>query len=161
MTPRARRATSADLENALHLLEQAAAAVTLERGGHVHVQREFPTPPYADHLAALLHDPAACVAVGTVDDVVVGIAIATVETLRDSSSLARLEVLWVEPDAREVGLGEELIGLVTEWAEQLGATCLDAYALPGSRETKNFLEAAGFSARLLVMHRRLGDRRSR
>ena len=109
-------------------------------------------------MAAFVDDAAACVALGTVDEVVVGLAIATVETLRDSSVLARLHLLWVAPDAREVGLGEELLGLVTDWARELGAARLDAYALPGNRETKNFLESAGFSARLIVMHRRIGDR---
>ncbi|MGD0083002.1 MAG: GNAT family N-acetyltransferase [Acidimicrobiales bacterium] len=158
MTPRARRATREDLTSLAYLLQQAAGAVVLERGGHVFVHREFAPPSTGSQLAAFVDDAAACVALGTVDEVVVGLAIATVETLRDSSVLARLHLLWVEPDAREVGLGEELLGLVTDWARELGAARLDAYALPGNRETKNFLESAGFSARLIVMHRRIGDR---
>ena len=32
---------------------------------------------------------------------------------------------------------------------------VDATALPGDRLTKNFFESNGFTARLLIMHRRL------
>ncbi len=157
MTPEAHLATSADLVAAARVLEQASSAVRLERGGSVFVDREFVAPPYEERLGLFLNDPATCLAVGTLEDVIAGIAIAVVETLRDSSRLARLEILWVEPEAREIGLGEALVDVVTSWASGLGASHLDAYALPGGRETKNFLEAAGFSARLIVMHRRLGD----
>jgi hypothetical protein len=34
---------------------------------------------------------------------------------------------------------------------------IDAFALPGMRETKNFFEGSGFTARLLVMHRQAVD----
>ena len=38
---------------------------------------------------------------------------------------------------------------------------MDAMALPGHRSAKNFFEESGFTARKLVMHHRLGERRSR
>jgi len=64
-------------------------------------------------------------------------------------------VIYVDPAAREVGVGENLLAAVAEWAGEHGAGTLDVPVLPGIRESKNFLEGAGFVARLLVMHRRL------
>lgn len=156
VTVTARAATTADLPDVAQLLADGSAAVSDERGGHVFVNREALEPPYEDRLSALLGDATAAIAIGAVDDVAMGCALARVETLRDGTVLARLEHLWVEPGAREVGLGGELIDLVMKWACEVGATRLDAYALPGNREAKNFLETAGFSARLIVMHRTIG-----
>jgi GNAT superfamily N-acetyltransferase len=95
-----------------------------------------------------------------VDDVTLGVVMCRLEALGDGSRLARLEWMWVDPGARELGLGAELMDLVVGWAGERGATRLDAHALPGNREAKNFLEQAGFSARLIVLHRRLEDRGS-
>lgn len=151
----ARVATKRDVAAVAELLSDSAAIVAGERGGAIFVHRETP----AEDLSALLADPAAFVAVGAVDGVTLGSALAKLETLRDGTVLARLEYLWVEHGAREVGLGGELIDLVTRWALEAGASCLDAYALPGNRGAKNFLETAGFSARLIVMNRKLGEQR--
>jgi GNAT superfamily N-acetyltransferase len=54
-----------------------------------------------------------------------------------------------------VGVGEELVNSIAAWAERQGAVAIDVAVLPGMREAKNFLEKAGFAARLLVMHRRI------
>ena len=43
-----------------------------------------------------------------------------------------------------------------EWCTARGCTDVDALALPGDRSTKQRLEAAGFTARLLTLSRRLG-----
>ena len=99
----------------------------------------------ADHL----------VLVGTIDDVVVGFAVAAVEVLADETRLVRIDNMFVEADARAVSVGEHLLGAVEVWAREVGAEAIDACALPGARTTKNFFEGHGFSARLLVMHRRL------
>ncbi len=61
----------------------------------------------------------------------------------------------MEPDAREVGVGEAVLARALEWATARGCIGVDAWALPGERATKNFFEAAGFTARLLVVHRSL------
>jgi GNAT superfamily N-acetyltransferase len=153
----ARAANPADLPAVAQLLADGAAAVAAERGGAIFTERETLARPFEEQLAGLLADPTAFVAVGDMEDVIMGTALANVETLRDGTILARLEFLWVEPEAREVGLGGELMNLVKRWAHEAGATRLDAYALPGNREAKNFLETAGFSARLIVMHRMLGE----
>jgi GNAT superfamily N-acetyltransferase len=75
--------------------------------------------------------------------------------LRSGDTLGVITDLFVEPDAREVGIGEAI-------AEQLVAFCverqcvgIDAVALPGHRAAKNFFEEQHFTARMLTMHRRL------
>lgn len=41
-------------------------------------------------------------------------------------------------------------------ATAAGCLGIDALALPGNRETKNFFEASGLTARAIVVHRSLG-----
>ena len=41
------------------------------------------------------------------------------------------------------------------WCTEQGCDAVDALALPGDRTTKQRLEAAGFTARLLTLSRRL------
>jgi hypothetical protein len=44
---------------------------------------------------------------------------------------------------------------VLAWAGERGCVGVDALALPGSRETKNFFESFGLVARAIVVHRDL------
>jgi GNAT superfamily N-acetyltransferase len=69
---------------------------------------------------------------------------------------ALIECAYVEEEARGVGVGSALTEAAVAWAAERGCTDLDALALPGDRATKQRLEAAGFSARLLTLSRRLG-----
>jgi GNAT superfamily N-acetyltransferase len=155
-----REAGEPDLPAIAELLADAVSAVSSERGGAVFVLREGSSAPDTRKLGQWLSDPAVCLGVGDVDDVTLGVVMCRLEALGDGSRLARLEWMWVDPGARELGLGAELMDLVVGWAGERGATRLDAHALPGNREAKNFLEQAGFSARLIVLHRRLEDRGS-
>ena len=70
--------------------------------------------------------------------------------------MGSIECCYVEPDARGVGVGSSLMEAAVAWAGSQGCTDLDALALPGDRQTKQRLEAAGFTARLLTLSRRLG-----
>lgn len=114
-----------------------------ERGGFVFVNREAPA------------EPGGYVVAGTFNDVVVGYGTGRTETLRDGSVLGVIEDLYVEPEARGVGVGEAVIDLLLDWFGQQSCIGVDAYALPGMRATKNFFEAGGFTARLLVVHKRM------
>jgi ribosomal protein S18 acetylase RimI-like enzyme len=96
--------------------------------------------------------------VGGIDDVVLGFAAVRVELLRDGARLGVLTDLFVEPEARSVGVGEALVDLVVDFCADRGCTGIDATALPGHRAAKNFFEAHGFTARSLVMHRALHER---
>ncbi len=97
-----------------------------------------------------LGSPRFVLVAGTFDDVVVGIALASSE-----GQLATVEELYVEPRAREVGVGEAMLEFIVVWAGAKLLAFIDYPALPGDRSSKNLGERSGFSARLLVMHRRL------
>ena len=152
----ARPATASDVPRVAHLCRQALAELaSQERGGRVFVAREARGEPVEETLAAAIVDPAHIVVVGKVDDVVVGYGVGHTEALRDGTVLGVIEEIYVEPEARAVGVGEAVMALLLEWFRASGCSGVDSTALPGLRETKNFFEESGFSARLLVMHHRM------
>ena len=155
MNVRARVSTEGDLRTLAELCRASFEALAVERGGSVHVLKEAFTEPVQAHLAAIVHDDRWLALLGTLDDVAVGVAVARLDEIPDSSRLATVEVLYVDPSAREVGVGEKLLAAVVDWAARRGATGVDVRVLPGMRVSKSFLESSGFVARLLVMHRQL------
>jgi hypothetical protein len=50
-----------------------------------------------------------------------------------------------------------MMDAVVAWARQHGCRGVDALALPGQRDTKNFFESHGLVARALVVHRDLTE----
>jgi len=91
--------------------------------------------------------------VGTTEDLVVGYGVARYETLRDGTRLGVIEEIFVEPEARAVGVGELLVERLFAFCADAGCIGVDATALPGDRQAKNFFERAGLTARSLVMNR--------
>jgi GNAT superfamily N-acetyltransferase len=69
--------------------------------------------------------------------------------------VARIDQVFVTPDARELGFGDTLVEVATDAARAAGATVIEGEALPGDRETKNLYERAGITARLITVSRRL------
>ena len=126
-----------------------------ERGGPLWATREARAEPLDAAFDALVGRDDAAVLVGTYDDVVVGFGAAHVEVLRDGSRLGVVDEIYVEPEARAVGVGELLVERLVDFCRVAGCVGVDATALPGDRQAKNFFERAGFSARLLVMHKSL------
>lgn len=88
---------------------------------------------------------------GLIDQEVVGVASARGQP----GTTGVIELLYVEPEARGVGVGEALLDGVASWLGERGCTGIDAPALPGDRDTKQFFEGSGMVARLLIMHRPL------
>ena len=74
----------------------------------------------------------------------------------DGERRGRVECCYVETAARGVGVGASLMDAAVAWCAAAGCEEVDALALPGDRLTKQRLEAAGFTARLLTLSRRLG-----
>ena len=54
-----------------------------------------------------------------------------------------------------MGVGEAMMELVLAWCDERGCRGVDSLALPGDRETKNFFERFGLTARAIVVHRAL------
>ncbi|MDP8953657.1 MAG: GNAT family N-acetyltransferase [Actinomycetota bacterium] len=153
----ARLAGVEDLPRLAELAEEAVAEQADHRGGAVWARRETRPRPALPSLAAALEDPLQLVLAGTIDDVVVGYGVVRLERLRTGELLGIVSDLYVEPEAREVGVGEVLIDRVLAWCAEHGCCGVDALALPGNRNTKNFFETFGFTARALIVHRSLVD----
>ena len=152
----ARLATGADVPRLTHLCRAALAELgARERGGAVFVAREARAEPVDESLLRQIADPASIVLVGTIDGVVLGYAAGRTEELRDGRCLGVIDDLFVDEEARAVGVGEAMMDQLLDWFRQQGCAGVDSTALPGARETKNFFEESGFSARLLVMHHRM------
>ena len=153
----ARPATPADLPRLAQLVRAAIDELAPTRGGAVWRAREARAEPIEDDLGALLDDPDGRLLAGTIDGVVIGYAAARIERLRDGSLLGVIDDIFVEEEARGVGLGEAMIDDLVTWCAERGCFGMDAMALPGHRVTKNFFEESGFTARKLVMHHSLVD----
>jgi GNAT superfamily N-acetyltransferase len=108
-------------------------------------------------LLDALADTDRLVVVGTLEAVAVGFALARYEVV-GLTPIGKVEAIYVEPAARQVGVGEVMVEAITGWCERRGCRGVDAPALPGSRPAKAFFEDNGFVARLLVMHRPLPGR---
>jgi ribosomal protein S18 acetylase RimI-like enzyme len=147
-----RAATPEDVPAIVGLVEALRAELTPMRGGRIWAVREARRGPPAESYGALLTDPATCVVVGTLDDVVVGFGVATVESLTDGGKLGVVSELFVDAEARAVGVGEAMLEALVTYCTREGCVGVDAFALPGHRAAKNFFEESGFTARAIVMH---------
>jgi L-amino acid N-acyltransferase YncA len=152
-----RPATTDDLASLCDMYRLCLAEEKGTRGAHMFSVRESLSEPFEPHFNFALEDDDSYVAIGGIDDVVLGFVLAHLETLRDGAKHVVIEAIFVEAEARAVGVGEMFMEEVMSWARPKGAKTFDAYALPGDRDTKNFFEMSGFSARLLVMHHQLED----
>lgn len=159
MSEAARPATAADLDTLAGLASQAVDEQRDERGGAIWSRREARVLPAAESLTADLEAADRLVLAGTYHDAVVGYAVAAVEVLRDGTRLGVLRDIFVEPEAREVGVGEALVEAVLGWCREERCVGIDGLALPGNRSTKNFFESFGFVARAIVVHRPLEEGR--
>jgi ribosomal protein S18 acetylase RimI-like enzyme len=155
----ARPATPADADAVTALAHQAIEELAPHRGGAVWEQREARRRPAGEGVEAVIAGrvPDALAVVGTVDDVVVGYGVVTIETLHDEGRLAVVTDLYVDPEARAIGIGEAMMDLMIDFARRAGAVGIDALALPGDRHTKNFFETFGLTARAIIVHRSLRD----
>ena len=101
--------------------------------------------------------PTCCSHSVSTTDVAFGYAHATVVDV-DGARIVRLYDVFVEPEARGVGIGEALLTFVFDWAREQGAGAIDSIVLPGNREGKNFFERFGLVARAIHVYRALdGD----
>lgn len=149
----ARAATADDVDRLAALGRQAADELAPMRGGAVWAAREARAEPLEDAYRELLDRDDTAVVVGTIDGVVIGFGVGRIERLRDGRDLGIIEELYVEPEARSVGVGEAITEQLLEFFTERGCIGVDALALPGNRATKNFFEQNGFVARSIVMHR--------
>lgn len=152
-----------DLQRAAELVEMASEELAHQRGGELllagggwSLEHKGPLPRHRllDWLASRAQDPSCSLWIGSYCGVDVGVASAR-RFPTPSGQHCVTELLYVEPAARGVGVGEALMSEIAAWAGKLGLKGIDVHVVPGNRDTKSFLEGMGFKARLLVLHKDL------
>lgn len=143
--PTVRRAVAGDAGQLELLEERARAALVDQRGG----ARWLATHPVRGDAwpSVIARDP---VIVAHIDECIVGYLAATID-----GEIVRVEEVYVQPEARELGFGDAMIEATTAAGAAAGCTLIEGEALPGDRDTKNLYERAGITARLIVVSRRL------
>jgi GNAT superfamily N-acetyltransferase len=147
-----RPARPEDRQACTRLLAQALVGAAAMRGGAALVGNVTPVTLLERWTAP---GGAAHLAVGEYDGVLVGLVAVTMAEPVGGRRSGLIEGCYVEAGARGVGVGSALMDAALAWCSTRGCTDVDALALPGDRPTKQRLEAAGFSARLLTLSRRL------
>lgn len=142
----ARLTTAADHPRLSALFDDALVALGAHRGGPA-LAATLPLGLNQPERLAQLDERFALFA-GCYAGAVVGAA-----ALELAGERAVLAPLYVEPGAREVGVGHCLLQAASRYAANAGVIALDVPALPGDRETKALLEQAGGRARLVIMER--------
>lgn len=153
MDVRARPATLDDLDGLVDLYR----ALEREMAGYhpMWAVADALPEPVREALAAALVDPATFVYVGTIDGILFGFVLARSEvTAVGDQRIGSVRYIFTDPEAREVGVGEAMLDAALSELRLRGHRLFDAHVLPGHRLVKNFFEAAGFSARSIVMHHR-------
>ena len=95
--------------------------------------------------------------VGTIpaDGVDVPVGYLVADLRNDPMRIVHVDQVYVEPDARELGFGDEMLAAAIRWGHEAGAELVEGHALPGDRNIKNLYERAGVTARLITVSRRL------
>ncbi len=77
------------------------------------------------------------------------------DLIADPMPVARIDQVFVDADARELGFGDALVAAAMDWGREVGAELIEAETLPGDRNLKNLYERAGVTARLITVSKRL------
>jgi GNAT superfamily N-acetyltransferase len=152
----ARPAVEADLPILAALVADGIAETTGLRGAELWRLEWAPRPPFVASLRSRLTDPAAGTLVGCFADHVLGALLLDRRQVTAGPMIARITFVFVEPEARHIGIGEALIDAAATWARSAGCAGLDGLALPGDRHVKNLYERSGMTARELTTFRDLG-----
>jgi len=141
-----RVATIAD-SAAITALEATAREIVSTMRGGLRLLAE--SPPVGD-WQALVERGDRHVVVGTLDGVIVGYL-----ELEIGDVIAEVRQVYVDPEARELGLGDGMLLHAMDVARHRGCSTIEGTALPGDRGTKNLYERAGITARKITVSRGL------
>lgn len=111
--------------------------------------------PVAESFRSTMEDDDSVLLMGELDDVSLGFLWARIEPLLSQAEGRRVGVVrlvFTEAEARGVGIGSTMLAAAMAELSARGIDLFDARVSPGHRNAKNFFEAHGFSARLIVMH---------
>jgi len=135
-----------DCTEVSHLEREAREAMSEQRGGAAHLAEVAAVHDWT----VLVDHPDRRVWVGTIDDVVVAYL-----ELAHRGRIAEVRQVYVHPEARQLGFGDELLATAIDAARADGCTVIEGTALPGDRDTKNLYERAAITARKIVVSKSL------
>lgn len=92
---------------------------------------------------------------GGLERVELGYLLAAVVSMPSGATLGVVEGIYVDAGGRGCGVGGAMLAVAVEWFRRLGCVGVEATALPGQRDTKNFFEENGLTARMLTVYRPL------
>lgn len=144
--PIVRDGNPSDVDQLILLEDEARAALVDQRGGERWLVEH---PLIGERWSECLRDRDVHVAL--IDEVVVGYLLADL----GDDAIIRVDQVWVTPQARELGFGDELLAAAISSGRHRGARAVEGQALPGDRHTKNLYERAGIVARLITTFRPL------
>lgn len=146
-----RRANQADAD-ALRLLEaESREQLARFRGGD---RLSIELPVVDEDWPERIDSNNWVVLVAGFDDVQLGYLCLDLAT---TNGIPLIATVYVTVKVRQLGLGDGLVSAAIETCRQLGVDAIDAFALPGDRETKNLFERSGLTARLLIASRNIND----
>ena len=151
----ARSAGEADLGTLAELVRCCIAELRTQRGGELWAITGARPEPVEESLDLSLKSVDVLVLCGDYAGVTVGYAVAVLVATTDSRRIARVTDLFTLPEARHVGVGESMMDECVAWARSHDALAIDAAVLPGTRDSKNFFEGFGLTARELTVSLRL------
>lgn len=142
--PLVRPAEGDDVDQLAFLEGEARAAIVDQRGGDRWLAEH---PAVGEHWDRRRLE--ADVLVGHIDGVLISYLVAVL----GADQVVRIDQVWVTPEARELGFGDEMLAVAIERATARGALAVEGESLPGDRHTKNLYERAGIVARLITTFR--------
>ncbi len=142
-----RRALQNDVAQLAELEVDARANLVDARGGAALLAEQRAVGDWS----TMLDDTAHRVWVAAIDEVVVGFLQLHHRTGMPTGVVVQV---YVQPDAREVGFGDVLLAEAIASIRATGGVCVESFALPGDRETKNLYERAGVTARKIIVSKR-------
>lgn len=151
----ARLALPEEIDTVADLAREARREALDYRGGERWMATEAAPEPLEGYLDGLVADSEAVVLVGVWEGALVGYSWGRAVARQDGTGIARIEELFVTPQARSVGVGESLFNALVQWAREQELTAIDAFVLPGHREAKNFFETFKMTAHALIVHTRI------
>lgn len=144
------RLAGPDDASALAILEAEARAALADLRGGAEVLAEQPA---VGDWSGVLSAPDRHAWVAEIDGTPVGYL--ELSLAADGAGVVRQ--VYVEPGAREVGFGDDLLAAAVDAVRTAGGARIESFALPGDRQTKNLFERAGLTARKLIVAKQLSD----
>ena len=143
--------TEGDTADVAAILRRTIESAKLARGGPAFAER-FGGLDTDDSLDSILRGLGTTHPglIALLDGVTLGLCL-----WNDENGVRTVDLLFVEEEAREVGLGTALLHEAEVQARAAGSRRFEVLALPGDRLTKGRAESSGMKARLLVLSKEL------